>query len=93
MDRYKPLKAVDITPMTEEKYGYALDICIALLGPERMAGILLPQDIQLLRTQLIATLAPSTANHYLATLPASWSGVKRTVTAAKACQPHAHDLR
>ncbi|POM11523.1 integrase [Pseudomonas sp. WP001] len=67
MDRYKPLKAVDITPMTEEKYGYALDICIALLGPERMAGIPLPQDIQLLRTQLIATRAPSTANHYLAT--------------------------
>ncbi|MGV8860154.1 MAG: Arm DNA-binding domain-containing protein [Pseudomonas sp.] len=67
LERYKPLKAVDITPMTEEKYGYALDICTELLGPDRLAGILLPEDIQLLRTQLIATRAPSTANHYLAT--------------------------
>ncbi|MEI7049585.1 tyrosine-type recombinase/integrase [Pseudomonas koreensis] len=32
-----------------------------------MVGILLPEDIQRLRTQLIATRAPSTANHYLAT--------------------------
>jgi len=67
MERYKPLKAVDITPMTEEKYGYALDICADLLGSERLAGILLPEDIQRLRTKLIATRAPSTANHYLAT--------------------------
>ncbi|WP_277760796.1 site-specific integrase [Pseudomonas sp. A34-9] len=67
MERYKPLKAVDITPMTEEKYGYALDICAELLGSDRLAGILLPEDIQRLRTQLIATRAPSTANHYLAT--------------------------
>jgi integrase len=65
--RYKPLKAVDITPMTENKYGYALDICTELLGPDRLAGILLPEDIQLLRTQLIADRAPSTVNHYLAT--------------------------
>lgn len=67
IERYKPLKAVDITPMTEEKYGYALDICTELMGQDRMAGILLPEDVQLLRTQLIATRAPSTANHYLAT--------------------------
>jgi integrase len=67
MARYKPLKAVDLTPMTEEKYGYALDICTELLGPDRLAGILLPEDIQRLRTQLIADRAPSTANHYLAT--------------------------
>lgn len=67
MSRYKPLKAVDLTPMTEEKYSYALDICTDLLGPERLAGILLPEDVQLLRAQLIATRAPSTANHYLAT--------------------------
>ncbi|MNF56983.1 site-specific tyrosine recombinase XerC [compost metagenome] len=65
--RYKPLKAVDLTPMTEEKYSYALDICSELLGPDRLAGILLPEDIQRLRTHLIADRAPSTANHYLAT--------------------------
>lgn len=53
--------------MTEEKYGYALDICTALVGVDRLAGVLLPEDIQLLRTLLIADRAPSTVNHYLAT--------------------------
>ena len=53
--------------MTEEKYGYALDICTELLGPDRLAGILLPEDIQILRSKLISTRAQSTANHYLAT--------------------------
>lgn len=67
LERYKPLKAVDITPITEEKYGYALDICTALVGIDRLAGILLPEDIQVLRTLLIADRAPSTVNHYLAT--------------------------
>lgn len=67
VERYKPLKAVDLTPMSEEKYGYALDICVELVGKDRLAGILLPEDIQALRAQLIATRAPSTANHYLAT--------------------------
>lgn len=67
MERYKPLKAVDITPMTEDKYSYALDICTDLLGSDRLAGVLMPEDIQTLRKQLIATRAPSTANHYLAT--------------------------
>lgn len=67
LERYKPLKAVDITPETEEKYGYALDICTDLVGKDRLAGTLLPEDIQLLRTLLIADRAPSTANHYLAT--------------------------
>lgn len=66
-ERYKPLKAIDLTPMTEEKYAYAIDICVDLVGKERLAGILLPEDIQVLRAQLIETRAPSTANHYLAT--------------------------
>lgn len=66
-ERYKPLKAIDITPMTEEKYAYAIDICVELVGKDRLAGILLPEDVQVLRAQLIETRAPSTANHYLAT--------------------------
>lgn len=65
--RYKPLKAIDITPMTEEKYSYAIDICVELVGKDRLAGILLPEDIHSLRARLIETRAPSTANHYLAT--------------------------
>ncbi len=66
-NRYKPLKAIDITPITEQKYGTAIDICVALVGGNRLAGILLPEDIQVLRARLIETRAPSTANHYLAT--------------------------
>ncbi|MDH0045080.1 site-specific integrase [Pseudomonas juntendi] len=66
-ERYKPLKAIDITPMTEEKYSYAIDICVDLVGGDRLAGILLPEDIHVLRARLIETRAPSTANHYLAT--------------------------
>ncbi|WP_312392066.1 site-specific integrase [Pseudomonas sp.] len=66
-ERYKPLKAIDITPMTEEKYAYAIDICVALVGGDRLAGLLLPEDIHSLRARLIETRAPSTANHYLAT--------------------------
>lgn len=65
--RYKPLKAVDLTPMTETKYEVALNICVELVGEDRFASILLPEDIQVLRTQLITDRAPSTTNHYLAT--------------------------
>lgn len=68
VERYKPLKAIDITAETERRYGWALDICIDLLGAERMASILLPEDIQRLRVELIAERAASTVNHYLATL-------------------------
>lgn len=43
LERYKPLKAVDITPMTEEKYRYALDICTALVGIDRLADACCPK--------------------------------------------------
>ncbi|MFV2946454.1 Arm DNA-binding domain-containing protein [Pseudomonas japonica] len=67
IERYKPLKAVDITPETEDRYRRALDICIDNIGGDRLAGILLPEDIQALRARLIETRVPSTVNHYLAT--------------------------
>ncbi|MEK2608469.1 site-specific integrase [Pseudomonas shirazensis] len=67
VERYKPLKAVDITPETEDRYSRALNICVDLVGKDRLAGILLPEDIQALRAELIETRAPSTVNHYLAT--------------------------
>lgn len=66
--RYKPLKAVDITEETESRYNIALDICIDLLGKDRLGSVLLPEDIQKLRVELIGTRATSTTNHYLATL-------------------------
>lgn len=67
VERYKPLKAVDITPETEDRYSRALAICVDAVGRDRLAGILLPEDIQQLRAELIETRAPSTVNHYLAT--------------------------
>ncbi|WP_437884189.1 Arm DNA-binding domain-containing protein [Pseudomonas sp. LRF_L74] len=66
--RYKPLKAVDITEETERRYGWALDICIEMLGEERLGGALMPEDVQRLRADLIEDRATSTVNHYLATL-------------------------
>lgn len=66
--RYKPLKAVDITEETERRYGSALDICIEMLGKDRLGSTLLPEDIQKLRVELIEERETSTANHYLATL-------------------------
>ena len=65
--RYKPLKAVDITPETQIRYEAALDICVAMLGANRHVDTLLPEDVQKLRADLIATRAVSTTNHYLAT--------------------------
>lgn len=66
-DRYKPLKAVDITPETQIRYEGALDICVNTVGRNRPVDTLLPEDIQKLRADLIATRAVSTVNHYLAT--------------------------
>ena len=68
VERYKKLKAVDITEETERRYGWALDICVAELGKDRLGSVLLPEDIQRLRVDLIASRATSTVNHYLATL-------------------------
>lgn len=66
-ERYKPLKAVDITPETQARYEVALNMCVETLGYNRLADALLPEDIQQLRADLIATRAVSTVNHYLAT--------------------------
>lgn len=65
--KYKPLKAVDITEQTESRYNAALDICVDLLGRDRLASILLPEDVQQLRVNLIVGRAIPTVNHYLAT--------------------------
>lgn len=81
--RYKPLKAVDITEETEQRYSMALDICIELLGKERLASVLIPEDIQNLRVTLIATRTTSTVNHYLAVL----SGFLRWCEANGYCRP------
>lgn len=66
-ERYKPLKAVDITPETQSRYEVALNMCVETIGSNRQVDSLLPEDIQQLRADLIATRAVSTVNHYLAT--------------------------
>jgi len=66
-ERYKPLKAVDITPETQSRYEIALKVCLDTVGRNRLIDTLLPEDIQQLRADLIATRAVSTVNHYLAT--------------------------
>lgn len=66
--RYMPLKAVDITPETEIRYAAGIDACLELLGRERLASALLPEDIQRLRVDLVESRAVTTVNHYLATL-------------------------
>ena len=66
-ERYKPLKAVDITPETQSRYEIALNICVDTVGRNRLIDTLLPEDIQQLRADLISTRAVSTVNHYLAT--------------------------
>lgn len=68
LERYKPLKAVDITPETETRYNLALDISVDLLGKDRLGSVLQPEDIQSLRVALIEERATSTVNHYLAVL-------------------------
>jgi integrase len=68
LERYKPLKAVDLTSETEIRYNWALDKCVELLGENRLGSTILPEDIQNLRVELIADRVPSTVNHYLATL-------------------------
>lgn len=65
---YYPLKTVDITRATEERYRTALDLTTAMLGPKRLVSSLMPRDIQQLRADLVATRQPSTVNHYLSTL-------------------------
>lgn len=66
-ERYKPLKAVDISPETESRYENALNVCLETIGRNRAVDTLLPVDIQQLRADLVATRAVSTVNHYLAT--------------------------
>ena len=63
--RYKPLKAMDVTPETQSRCETALDICVDTLGRDRMVSALLPEDIQQLRVDLIATRAVNRIQNYV----------------------------
>ncbi len=72
-ERYKPLKAVNITPETQSRYEVALNMCVDTLGPDRLVSALLPEDIQ----QLRVLLSPKTqarrkaVNDYF--VPSAWN--------------------
>lgn len=44
-DRYKPLKAVDITEETQSRYENALNVCLKTIDRDRPINTLLPADI------------------------------------------------
>lgn len=70
-DRYIPIKAMDITSDTESRYQTALSACCGAVGWNVSVNTLRPEDVDKLRSDLIASLETSTANHYLAT----WNGM------------------
>jgi len=65
-ERYIELKSVDITSETETRYRVALDIVVETLGADLLVATLTPEDVQMMRGELVATRQVATANHYLA---------------------------
>jgi integrase len=71
LDRYLVVKVANITSETEIRYRNALDACCSTVGWSIPVNTLMPEDIDRMRADLIATRRPSTVNHYLAT----WNGM------------------
>ena len=69
--RYWQIKIADITDGTESRYLNALNMVCQTLGNDKRVKRLMPEDIDRLRSDLIATRKPSTVNHYLA----CWNGM------------------
>lgn len=69
--RYWDIKIADITDGTERRYKNALDVVCRTLGNDKRVKRLMPEDIDRLRSELIATRKPGTVNHYLA----CWNGM------------------
>lgn len=65
-ERYLELKSIDITTETERRYRHALDAVVESLGTDLLVATLTPEDVQLMRGELVATRQVATANHYLA---------------------------
>ncbi|BES72223.1 site-specific integrase [Marinobacter nanhaiticus D15-8W] len=70
-ERYWNIKVADITPGTERRYDVALRKCVEIVGEDLYTDTLMPEDGDRLRSKLIATRRPSTANNYMAT----WNGL------------------
>ena len=69
--RYWSIKVANITDMTERRYEHALNVVCRTLGNDTRVKRLMPEDIDRVRTELIATRKPGTVNHYLA----CWNGM------------------
>ena len=83
--RYLPVMAMDITEETERRYKVALTVCCEIVGWSVPVDTLMPEDVDRLRSGLIATRKPSTANHYVSV----WNGM---VSWAKANEYTKRDL-
>lgn len=83
--RYLPVMAMDITTETERRYKVALDVCCEIVGWSVPVDTLMPEDVDRLRSGLIATRKPSTANHYVSV----WNGM---LSWAKANEYTSRDL-
>ncbi len=70
-ERYLEVKVANITSETEKRYRGALDACCGAVGWSVPVDTLMPEDVDRMRSGLIATRKPSTVNHYLAT----WNGM------------------
>lgn len=70
-ERYIPIKSANITTETESRYRSALNACGEAVGWNVPVNTLRPEDVDQLRSDLIATRRPSTVNFYLAT----WNGM------------------
>lgn len=70
-ERYLEVKVANITSETEKRYRGALDACCVSVGWSVPVNTLMPEDVDRLRSDLIASRKPSTVNHYLAT----WNGM------------------
>ena len=71
LERYLVVKVANITSETERRYRPALAACCESVGLSIPVNTLMPEDIDRMRADLIATRKPSTVNHYLAT----WNGM------------------
>lgn len=69
--RYWDIKVANITDQTERRYENALNVVCQTLGNDQRVKRLMPEDIDRMRADLIATRKPSTVNHYLA----CWNGL------------------
>ncbi|GAA4652039.1 site-specific integrase [Kistimonas scapharcae] len=64
-EKFYQIKKVDLGPQSERVYKNGLYMCCSILGDDRLVSAIMPEDIDSLRADLIASRAAATCNHYL----------------------------